>query len=94
MADHTQQQLAIVDVVSRDEDDHPQGYLVIDGSGGGAPVLTTYYDMSAIDDACATGAARHVWRVTGSPDLTGASAGALPCGGPLSDITILATFSV
>lgn len=61
--------------------------VYITRGGGGS---TTTYIMAGRDTSCAPGAAPHVWSVVGTPDPTGASAGALPCGGPLSPIWIMA----
>ena len=58
---------------------------------GGATV-TGYYLMQGIDTACGP-LTYHYWIVTGSPDPTGAQAGALPCGGPLVDIDVSAEWS-
>lgn len=48
---------------------------------------TTYYKMIGRDSSCPT-PTYHSWVVTGSPDFAAASAGTLPCGGPLVDIYI------
>lgn len=52
-----------------------------------------YYLMRGVDSACGT-LTYHHWTVTGAPDFTGAQAGTLPCGGPLTDIIVEASWSV
>lgn len=56
-------------------------------------VKIDYYLMRGVDSACGT-LTYHHWTVTGAPDFTGAQAGTLPCGGPLTDIIVEATWSV
>jgi hypothetical protein len=48
---------------------------------------TVYYKMVGRDSSCPT-PTYHSWVVTNSPDFAAASAGSLPCGGPLVDIYI------
>ena len=97
MADHGQASLAVPALTNQTKDDKAQSYLAIDGSvgtgAGGGAAGTTYYDMCGHDSSCSAGSALHTWRVTGSPDLAGASAGSLPCGGPLVDIFVCRTFT-
>jgi len=88
--DYGAAQLATVDPAMGEVDSIPAAQLF---DVGGAST-TTYYTMMGIDTACAPGTDPHIWTVTGSPDPTGALAGALPCGGPLGAIWIGAKFEV
>jgi len=63
--------------------------------GLGASAATVFYDMHAIDPACAPGTAPTTWTVQGAPDLAAASAPAFPCGaGPYSPVWIGRKYSV
>ncbi len=54
--------------------------------------ITDYFLMEGIDTACGP-LTYHTWQVTGAADFAGASAGPLPCGGPLTQITLVGTWS-
>jgi len=58
-----------------------------EASGTPGSVTTTYH-MRGVDSACGS-LTYHYWRVEDGPDSTGAEAGTLPCGGPLTDIVVL-----
>ena len=58
-----------------------------------SPEEIIYYLMQGVDSACGT-LTYHYWVVVGSPDFDGTYAGTLPCGGPLLDITISASWVV
>jgi hypothetical protein len=58
-------------------------------SGGGAPVL--HFKLRARDSACIiTNPNRYVeWTTTSTPLTVASYIGALPCGGPLVELTVL-----
>lgn len=57
-------------------------------TGTGGTTITTYYKLRARDSAC--GSPTYVeWVTTVTPLTVASYGGALPCGGPLVDLTVL-----
>lgn len=61
------------------------------GGGGGGVTITTYYKLRARDSACSpvTPSSYVEWVTTVTPLTVASYGGALPCGGPLVDLTVL-----
>lgn len=59
--------------------------------GGGGVTVTTYYKLRARDAACSpvTPSSYVEWVTTTTPLTVASYGGALPCGGPLVDLTVL-----